>query len=156
MRSPRTIAIVVGAIVAVVVLFLLFNGGDDEEATTSTTTTLETTTLEPIGEDTTAEPAPKPDPSEPAEPKVAVVTIKDGQPVGGVQELEFVSGGTIAFIVRSAGGDDEEIHMHGYDITQDLSAGGEVEFEVPASIEGVFEVELEHSAVPIAEISVIP
>ena len=35
-----------------------------------------------------------------------------------------------------------------------MSAGGKVEFDLPATIEGVFEVELEESVVPLAEVTV--
>ncbi len=37
----------------------------------------------------------------------------------------------------------DEIHVHGYDLKKDVPAGGSVSFSFPASIEGVFEVELE-------------
>jgi hypothetical protein len=87
-------------------------------------------------------------------PAVPVIKIENGQPVGGVQEIEVQKGDRIAFVVDSDV--DEEVHLHGYDIAEDVSAGGTVGFSVPATIEGVFEVELEHSVVPIAEISVVP
>ena len=37
----------------------------------------------------------------------------------------------------------DEIHVHGYDLKKDVPAGGSVRFSFPASIEGVFEIELE-------------
>jgi hypothetical protein len=80
------------------------------------------------------------------------IVITDGQPVGGVQDLTFAEGDDIRFIVDSDV--DEEVHFHGYDIAMDVKAGGKVEFDVPATIPGVFEVELEHSVVQIAEITV--
>ena len=39
---------------------------------------------------------------------------------------------------------------------QDVAAGGSTEFNVPATLTGVFEAELEDSVVPIAEITVEP
>ena len=51
---------------------------------------------------------------------------------------------------------DEEVHLHGYDVAMDVAAGGKVEFDVPATIDGVFEVELEDRVVPLAEITVTP
>lgn len=86
--------------------------------------------------------------------EVATIVVKGGEPVGGVAELSFAKGEAIRFRVESDVA--EEIHMHGYDVSKDVSAGGEVLFDVPASIEGIFEVELEHSVVPIAEITVNP
>jgi hypothetical protein len=90
------------------------------------------------------------------QPKASVQTIvvRGGQPVGGVQELAFVKGERIRFIVESDVAD--EVHLHGYDISKDVEAGGAVQFDVPASIEGVFEVELEGRVVPLAEVTVNP
>ena len=52
---------------------------------------------------------------------------------------------------------DEEVHLHGYDVAKDVAAGGEVEFAVPATIDGIFEARArDDSAAPIAEISVAP
>ncbi len=82
------------------------------------------------------------------------IEVKNGEPVGGVQDLEFTAGDDIVFKVTS----DEaaEVHFHGYDVAEEVEAGGEVEFDVPADIEGVFEVELEETAVQIAEVTVSP
>jgi hypothetical protein len=94
------------------------------------------------------------DGDEPESPSLATIVVRDGQPVDGVQELEFTRGERISFAVESDAAD--EVHLHGYDVSQDVEAGGRVEFDVPATIEGVFEVELELSAVQLAEISVTP
>jgi hypothetical protein len=74
--------------------------------------------------------------------------------VGGVAELSFDKGDEIEFIVESDVSD--HVHLHGYDVMKDVEAGGKVKFEVPATLDGVFEAELEDSVVPIAEISVNP
>jgi hypothetical protein len=71
-----------------------------------------------------------------------------------VAELEFERGERIRFVVRSDVAD--HVHLHGYDVFMDVEAGGEVEFDVPATIDGVFEVELEDRVVPLAEITVSP
>ncbi|HLM31947.1 MAG TPA: hypothetical protein VK326_09840 [Solirubrobacterales bacterium] len=89
-----------------------------------------------------------------SEPSVPTIVVKDGQPVGGVQTLTFTEGDDIRFVVESDVSD--EVHFHGYDVGKDVEAGGQVEFDVPASISGEFEVELERRVVPIAEISVNP
>ncbi len=34
----------------------------------------------------------------------------------------------------------DEIHVHGFDITKEVAAGGSASFSFPADIEGVFEV----------------
>ena len=87
-------------------------------------------------------------------PEVPEIVVRGGEPVGGVQELSFTRGERIRFTVRSDVAD--HVHLHGYDVFMDIAAGGEVEFDVPARIEGVFEVELEDRVVPLAEITVNP
>ena len=86
--------------------------------------------------------------------KGLMVTIKNGQPVGGVQELTFESGADIRFAVRSDVAD--EAHLHGYDFSKPVEPGVAERFDLPADIEGVFELELEERGVTIAEISVVP
>jgi len=88
-----------------------------------------------------------------AAPK-ATITVENGEPVGGIQELEYAAGDQIAFRVESDVAD--EIHVHGYDLMKDVAAGGSAEFSFPAEIEGIFEVELEGRKQQIAEIRVNP
>ena len=82
------------------------------------------------------------------------VVVRDGKPVGGVAELEFSAGDQIRFNVKSDVAD--EVHVHGYDLAQNVPAGGEVSFDFPADIEGIFEVELEGRKEQIAELRVNP
>lgn len=98
----------------------------------------------------------KPANSQPAKQKPAIPTIvvRNGEPVGGVAELSFKAGEDIRFKVTSDVSD--ELHLHGYDISKEVEAGGSVTFDFPAEIEGIFELELEQRAVPIAELQVEP
>lgn len=86
--------------------------------------------------------------------KVPTIAIKHGKPVGGIKELTYNKGEQIHFIVDSDVSD--EVHMHGYDIMKDVEAGGSVSFDFPASIEGVFEAELEDRKEQILELTVNP
>jgi hypothetical protein len=86
--------------------------------------------------------------------KVPTVVIRDGEPVGGIEELEYSAGDEIRFEVTSDVAD--EVHVHGYDLMQDVAAGGTVSFDFPAEIEGIFEVELEGRKEQIAELRVNP
>ena len=52
--------------------------------------------------------------------------------------------------------EDEEVHVHGYDITKRAPAGRTVSVRFPAKLEGVFEIELEHSKTQIARLRVEP
>ena len=85
---------------------------------------------------------------------VPTITVKNGEPVGGVQELEYSAGDQVRFEVDSDVAD--EVHVHGYDLMKDVPAGGSVSFSFPAEIEGIFEVELEGLKEQIAELRVNP
>jgi Cu-Zn family superoxide dismutase len=86
--------------------------------------------------------------------EVPTIEVRNGEPVGGVQTLEFSAGEEIRFRVSSD--EAEEIHVHGYDIAKDVPAGGTIEFDFPAELEGIYEAELEGLGVQIAELRVNP
>ncbi len=140
MRSRKLgLALAVLAAAAAVVLFVVLRDADSDSGGSSTTTPA---TQSPSGG--------KP----PAQNLPTTIVVRGARPVGGVQELTFEKGGRIRFIVESDVTD--EVHLHGYDIAKPVEAGGRVQFDVPASIEGVFEVELEERVVPLAEVTVNP
>jgi hypothetical protein len=86
--------------------------------------------------------------------KVPTIVVENGKPVGGVRDLTYNKGEQIRFKVDSDVSD--EVHVHGYDIMKDVKAGGSVSFDFPASIEGVFEAELEGRKEQIIELTVNP
>lgn len=86
--------------------------------------------------------------------EVPTIEVRDGEPVGGIQTLEFDAGDQVRFRVSSDAA--EEIHVHGYDIAKDVPAGGTIEFDFPAELEGIYEAELEELGVQIAELRVNP
>lgn len=85
---------------------------------------------------------------------VPTIEVRDGEPVGGIQTLEFSAGEEVRFRVSSD--EAEEIHVHGYDIAKDVPAGGTIEFDFPAELEGIYEAELEGQGVQIAELRINP
>jgi hypothetical protein len=145
---PAKALIALAALGAVVVLFVVLAGGDDDGGDAGTTTQAQpaTGTTSPATR-TETEPTP-------AEEPVPRIVVAGGEPRGGVERLSFDSGERVRFVVRSDVAD--EVHVHGYDISRDVPAGGSVRFGFPASIEGVFEVELEGRGVQIAELRVSP
>jgi hypothetical protein len=133
MRSNTTrIALAVGAIAVLVVLFVVLNGGGDNNDSNTTTSTQ---TTAPVA-------------------RAAVITVRGGKPVGGIQKLNYTKGDQVRFRVDSDVAD--EIHVHGYDFHKDVSKGGSVSFSFPAKIEGVFVIELENAGEQIAELRVRP
>jgi plastocyanin len=91
---------------------------------------------------------------EQGEGAATTIVVKNGEPVGGVQDLEYKAGEQVRFTVDSDVAD--EVHVHGYDLMKDVAAGGSVSFSFPAEIEGIFEVELEEHGEQIAELRVNP
>jgi hypothetical protein len=92
--------------------------------------------------------------TQPSAPAIRTVRVVNGQPQNGVRRLEYKKGERIRFKVQSDVAD--EIHVHGYDLMKDVTAGGSVSFSFTASIEGRFEVELENAGTQIAELQVDP
>jgi hypothetical protein len=123
-------------------------GGDEEpgavESTTTTTTTTTTSTT------TTSEPTTP----EPQGPTVVRVTVVDGAPRGGIVRASVDEGERVVLAVTSDVAD--EVHLHGYDLSRALPAGGSVRITFTATLPGRFEVELEERGAPIAELTVEP
>jgi hypothetical protein len=82
----------------------------------------------------------------------ATVEVKDAKPVGGIQDLTWKKGQTIDLTVHSDTAD--EVHFHGYDVHKDVSQGGTVRFQIPATITGKFIVELEEHKQTLANVTV--
>jgi hypothetical protein len=84
-----------------------------------------------------------------------IVVDKAGHPAGGIRQLTYNKGEQIRFEVEVPFA--EEVHLHGYDVMKDVPAGGgSVTYDLPASIEGVFEAELEGRKEQIIELTVNP
>ena len=73
---------------------------------------------------------------------------------GEVTEVEADKGETVRFRARSES--DDEIHVHGYDVTKPLPAGETVNFNFKANLDGVFEIELHGTGEQIGELTVNP
>lgn len=108
---------------AAVVLFIVLSGGDDSSSD-DTTTTSETTT------GTTATAAVEP---------TATITVKGGEPVGGVAEIEVSKGDEVTIQVTSdqAG----QVHVHGYEIEKPIEPGKPLTVAFTADLDGKYEIE---------------
>lgn len=141
MQSRTISAVVVVALIAAAVVLFVVLRDDDGDADGVTTTPAATTTQQQER---------KPEPK----PEVTTIVVKGGEPVGGVQELEYRRGDEIRFDVEADIA--EEVHVHGYDVIEEVAPGEVARFDFPADIEGGFEVELEGSHTQIAELTVEP
>ena len=131
-RNGR-IALVVGVVVAAVLAFVIINpgGGSDNNA--------------------------KKKGSGGSSGKVVAtrIVVKGGKPVGGIHRISATKGDRIKLVVTSSD-TRSEVHVHGYNILKDMAPGKPVTFDFPATIEGVFEAELEDTKTQIAKLSVRP
>jgi cytoskeletal protein RodZ len=178
--------IVLGALAVLLIVFVVLQGGDDSgsdssssapqttatQTATTTTATESTSTGSTSTEDSTtgsttddngsggsgsdddAESETGTTETQPSAPAVQTVRVVNGQPQGGVERLEYEKGDRVRLKVQSDVAD--EIHVHGYDLMKDVSAGGSVTFSFTADIEGRFEIELEDAGTQIAELEVKP
>ena len=156
-QRSRAMVAVLAAAVLIVLFVVLSPGDDDDDPTTSTQAAATSTTIAPAGTTpdavsttATADASPPPAP----EPDVTRIRVKGLKPVGGVEKIKAEKGDTVRFTVTSD--QQENVHLHGYDVERDVGPGRRASFNFKADIEGIFEIELEQSAVPIAELRVEP
>jgi hypothetical protein len=144
MQSNGARAGVLVALLAVaVVLFVVLSGGDDSDSDSDTTTTEQATVAT--------------QPGTPPEPDVVEVQLRDGAPVGGLAEIEVTKGEAVRIAFSSD--EDAELHIHGYDIEDELVAGQVTRVSFDADIDGKFEIEAHSHAtgdIPLGELTVQP
>jgi hypothetical protein len=130
----------IGVVVVAVVLLVVLKDGGGGNSNETTTTGAASNGRGSTGAGQAATPT--------------IVIDKSGKPVGGITEISVEEGEEVRFMVQSAVAD--EVHMHGYDIMKDVRAGGSVTFDFPATLEGIFEAELEGAKEQILELRVNP
>ncbi len=154
MQNAWRIGIGAAVLVAAVVLFVLLRPSDDDADSTlaADTTTLPTTTEEPAT-DTTATPT-EPGTTTTAEPPNP--TFRVDVPAGGpkeVQRLDVKQGEQVTIVVTLK--THEDVHLHGYDLLLHTGPGlPPARFRFRADTTGSFELEMEQSHKPIAELRV--
>jgi hypothetical protein len=162
MQSKKSrVALLVAAVVVAVAAFLVLRPGDDDEPAPSAQQAGTEEAEEPGdragagasgeegggGQGSQGQPQPEPD--------VPEIEIRNGQLVGGVEEIEVETGERIEFVVSSDTPD--EIHVHGYEITEEVTPDQPARVSFPADIEGIYEVEAHDIGhVVIAELRVTP
>jgi hypothetical protein len=143
MRSTTARVGLLAALVAVaVVLFIVLSGGGDDDS--------ETTVAAPTAQTTSeAETGPGSTPR--------LITVRDGAPVGGVQELTYEKGDPVVLEVQ-LDRPEKSVHVHGYEIERPAETSP-VRLDFVADIDGVFEVEVHEPGggeFEIAELRVNP
>jgi FtsP/CotA-like multicopper oxidase with cupredoxin domain len=72
-------------------------------------------------------------------PRIERVSLRGGVARGGVRTIRYEKGESVRLVVTSDAQD--EIHVHGYDITRSPRPGRPARFRFRADIEGAFDVE---------------
>jgi hypothetical protein len=139
MNRTRTLALLLAALALTVGLVACGGGSDSTGAEANGTQTSSQETTATTGGEKSA---------------IPTIVIRDGEPVGGIEELGYSAGEEVRFKVESDVA--EEIHVHGYDLMKDVPAGGSVSFDFPAELEGIFEAEMEGQGVQILQLTVNP
>jgi hypothetical protein len=152
-RISRVALVVIAAAVAVAAFLVLRPGDEDEERAPATAGQTEAAAgqKQPRGGDG----AGGYEGQAPPETKTTTIEIRNGEVAGGVEEIEVEKGERIEFAVESDAPD--EIHVHGYELTEEVAPGEPAEFSFPADLEGIYEVEAHDIGhVVIAELRVSP
>ena len=142
------------AVLALSAIGLAGCGGNDNVADAVTTTeTVATTT--PATTATTTETAGATTPTTSAsQPKVITIRVVGGRPQGGIQRPKLDQGDNVVLVVRTDSG--EAVHLHGYNLEQEIVAGQPLRLPFTASIAGRFELELHPTDTLLAVLEVQP
>ena len=148
MLPSRRITVILGILAFFVSGFALTScGGDDEATGTTETETTQTTTTTTTESTTTTTTEP-----EVEKPTVVRVVVVNGAPKGGIVRRTVDKGDRVVIVVKSDVAD--EVHLHSYDISRDVVAGGTARIAFRANLQGRFEIELENRGVQIADLTV--
>ena len=139
----------IAVVIAIVAIVVLADSSEDDSRTQTAATATPTETAAPTeaspAEEETPTPTPTPEPTPPPPPLLTA---------NKVTELEATEGETVRFRARSA--TDDEVHVHGYDISKDVPAGQTITMSFKADITGIFEIEFEEAGKEIAKLTVEP
>jgi heme/copper-type cytochrome/quinol oxidase subunit 2 len=81
-----------------------------------------------------------------------VVSVKDGKVSPKTHRVKVAVGSSVRILVSSDV--DDEVHVHGYDIEREISAGQSVTIDFTADQTGVFEVETHESGLLLLQLQV--
>jgi hypothetical protein len=87
-----------------------------------------------------------------AKATVIVVSVKDGKVTPKAHRVKVAVDSPVQIMVTTDV--DDEVHVHGYDIEREVSAGEPVSIEFTADQSGVFEVETHESDLLLLQLQV--
>jgi len=146
-RSHHPLAAV--ATLVAVALLVAGCGGDSKDAAPTTETVVTTTAPAPVTTATATEPTTTPDGA-----KTITIVVKNAAPEGGIKRATVAKGDSVNLVIHSDV--EDEVHLHGYNFSADVAAGGTATIYFVANVPGRFEAELEQRGVKIADLTVTP
>src|SRR5688572_9066593 len=93
-------------------------------------------------------------PPAPAVPTPVEFVIAGGQRVSGPAVVSVIQGDVVRLLVKSDR--DDELHLHGYELSLALQAGQSARLDFEATRSGRFELELHHSHLDLTVLEVRP
>jgi hypothetical protein len=142
-------AILAASVALLVVLFVVLRPSDDDSdgaATPSSPTTSVSPSTSPTA-------SPTASPSAAPERTIIEVTYRDGAVVGPTS-FTVTQGDRVRIIVHADVSD--EVHLHGYDLSADVTLETPARIDLVADAAGVYEVELEALGEPLFELEIVP
>lgn len=123
------------SLLALVTALAVVTAGCGGGSSISSTTSTSTTTTEASG------------------PTTIRITVENGVAKGGIVRASVTEGDVVLVVTSDVA---DEIHLHGYDLSTEVAAGGTARLPFTATIPGRFEVELEIRSTQIADLTVEP
>jgi hypothetical protein len=142
-------AILGATVVGVVILFVLLSP-DDANEDPPTPTTSPTTSPSPSDD---GSPTVSPTQEPPSGPTVIEVTVR-GVEVRGPSRPVATQGDVVLIVVDADVSD--HVHVHGYDLMDDVAPGRPARIRFTADVPGVFEVELEDAGRSLFQLEIRP
>jgi FtsP/CotA-like multicopper oxidase with cupredoxin domain len=148
--TTQRILAAAGTLVVLVIAFVVLSPGGSDKKTPTTTVAA----TAPSGTTSTTGGAVQGEPAPPA-PSYTTITVRGGQPVGGIKKITINKGDTARIEITSPD-TTSEIHLHGYDLKRNLKAGGSVRYTFVAKTDGIYVIELEGTGTQIGSLVVEP
>jgi FtsP/CotA-like multicopper oxidase with cupredoxin domain len=144
-RGARFTFLAIAVVIAIVAIVVLADSSEDDSGSQTAATATPTETAAPTEASPAEEETPTATPTPPPPPLLTA---------NKVTELEATQGETVRFRARSA--TDDEVHVHGYDISEEAPAGETITMSFKADITGIFEIEFEAAGKEIGKLTVEP
>lgn len=150
MSRGARIGIIVGLVVVLAALFVVLKPSGDDEASSPEAVQTEVPVAGDAGASSDEDMG---DMDHESGDHMHTITVTDGE-VKGDRQISVPVGTELMLEIKADVAD--QIHVHGYDITGEVSPGSPAEITFVADTSGTFEVELEGSGLLLTEIEVTP